>query len=100
LEFRAKCSQVVFSTDPLLVVGVGDIFAPSIGLQDNGHGAANTRVMKRLAAWMETHATEVAGLDTSRPLLPQFDRLTDDQIRAAFRSMDPWAQGSIPTRPP
>jgi hypothetical protein len=91
LEFRAKCSQVVFAPDPLLVVGIGDIFCPSIGLRDNGHGAANTRVMKGLAEWMKAHAKEIGRLDQSRPLLPQFDRLTDEQMRAAFRSMDPWA---------
>jgi len=30
-------------------------------------------------------------LDRSRPLLPKFDRLTDEQMREAFRSIDPWA---------
>jgi hypothetical protein len=92
LEFRAKCSQVAFAPDPLLVVGVGDIFSPNIGLHDNGHGAANTRVMRGLVEWMKTHTKEITDLDESRPLLPQFDRLSDEQMRAAFRSMDPWAK--------
>lgn len=92
LEFRAKCSEVVFAPDPLLLVGVGDVFCPNIGREDNSHGSANTRVMKLLLDWMQSHGAEVAGLDSSRPLLPQFDKLTDDQMRAAFRSFDPRAK--------
>ena len=38
-------------------------------------------------------ADEIAGLDPRRPLLPQFDLLTDEQIRTAFRSMDPLDTG-------
>jgi len=41
---------------------------------------------------MRTHASEIAGLDVSKPLLAQFDKLTDEQICAAFRSMDPLAR--------
>lgn len=92
LEFRAKCSEVVFAPDPLLVAGLGHIFCPNIGREDNSHGSANTHIMKLLVDWMQTHSAEVAGLDSSRPLLPQFDRLTDDQMRTAFRSIDPRAQ--------
>jgi hypothetical protein len=53
--------------------------------------------MRLLGTWMQAHSTEIAGLDSSRPLLPQFDRLTDEQMRAAFRSMDPRVQES-PTK--
>jgi hypothetical protein len=70
---------------------VGNIFSPNINPKGGGHGLANARIMKGLAAWMEAHAREIPGLDASRPLLPQFDRLTDEQMREAFRSMDPWA---------
>jgi hypothetical protein len=47
--------------------------------------------MKDLVAWMQAHAQKIPAIDTSRPLLPQFDRLTNEQIREAYRSMDPWA---------
>jgi len=40
---------------------------------------------------MRAHAREIRGLDPSRPLLPQAPLLSDDQIRAAFRSLDPFA---------
>jgi hypothetical protein len=33
---------------------------------------------------LEAHADGIKGLDRTRPLLPQFDLLTDQQIRAAF----------------
>ncbi len=52
---------------------------------------AKAHIMKRLLAWVQAHDPDIAGLDRSRPLPPQFDCLTDDQMRAAFRSMDPWA---------
>jgi hypothetical protein len=92
LEFRAKCSEVVFAPDPLLQMGVGNIFCANIGQPGSGHGLANARVMRGLLAWMQAHAREIPALDPSRPLLLQFDRLTDAQMRDAFRSMDPWAK--------
>ena len=48
--------------------------------------------MRGLVAWMREHGSDIGGLDLARPLLPQFDLLTDEQIRAAFRSMDPLAR--------
>jgi hypothetical protein len=92
LELRAKCSQVVFAPDPLLAVGVGNIFSANLNPKGSGHSLANARVMQGLVAWMEARQTEIHSLDPSRPLLPQFDLLTDEQIRSAFRSMDPWAE--------
>ena len=90
LQFRAKCSAVVFAPDPLLVLG--NIFNATIGQPGNPSGLANERIMKGLAAWMEARVAEIPTLDRSRPLLPQFDCLTDEQMREAFRSMDPWAK--------
>jgi hypothetical protein len=81
---------VAFSREPLLVFGA--IFDSNIGQAGDSHGMANERIMKGLVAWMQRHAAEIEGLDSARPLLPQFDRLTADQMRAAFRSMDPWAK--------
>ena len=90
LEFRAKLSEIAFAPEPLLATG--GIFAGNIGVQGDNHGMANERIMHGLVQWMESHKSEIAGLDVSQALLPQFDRLTDDQMRAAFRSMDPWAK--------
>lgn len=64
-------------------------FAPNIGQKGDPHGAANARLMRGIVLWMEKHAGEIEGLDRSRPLLPQFDLLSDEQMRALFRGMDP-----------
>lgn len=87
-EYRAKLSEVVFAPEPRL--GLGAIIDANIG-DSTPHGRANLRVMQGLVQWMEAHGAEIRGLDRSLPALPQLDKLTDDQLRAAFRSMDPRA---------
>jgi len=89
LEFRAKLSEVAFAPNPPLTLGTGTIFNDGIDGGSHPHSRANQRVMKGLLAWLQSHAAEIPALDRSQPLLPQFDRLTDDQMRAAIRSMDP-----------
>ena len=88
LEFRAKISQVIFSDWPRLTLS--SILNHNLG-DGTPHGDANARLMEGVVIWMEDHRNEIIGLDVDAPLLPQFDQLTDDQIRAAFRSQDPWA---------
>jgi hypothetical protein len=87
-EFYAKLSEAVFTTDPRLALG--GIFYANIG-DPTQHGQANRHIMKGVVRWMKKHRGEIRGLDPERPLLPQFDLLTDGQIREAFRSMDPLA---------
>lgn len=87
-EFRAKLSEIAFSGHPKLVFS--SIMHPNIG-DATPHGRANARIMTGLAAWIRVHATEIRGLDPSRPLLPQLPLLTEEQLRRAFRSMDPLA---------
>ena len=89
VEFRAKLSEVAFAPDPYLAFGA--IINRSIG-DGTSHGMANERIMKGIVAWIENHADAITHIDSSRPLLPQLDRLEPDQIRAIFRSMDPLAQ--------
>jgi hypothetical protein len=89
LEFRAKLSEVAFSEHARL--NFGSILNANMGDPTSPHGRANKRVAAGLLAWMEAHRNAIAGLDPARPLLPQFDRLTDNQMREAMRAMDPWA---------
>jgi hypothetical protein len=89
LEFRAKLSEVVFCEEPR--VAFGSIFNANMGDPSSPHGRANKRVAEGVVSWMDSHRAEIKGLDPARPLLPQFDKLTDDQMRAAMRAMDPWA---------
>jgi hypothetical protein len=91
LEYRAKLSEVAFAPEPFICMNA--IFSSNIGAKADAHGMANLRIMRGLVAWMQAHAAEIKGFDRTRPLLPQFDLLNEDQVRVAFRSMDPWAAG-------
>ncbi len=88
MEFRAKLSEVAFARYPRLAFG--SIFNGNMG-NGTSHGEANERVTAGLIAWMDAHQSQIAGLDGSAPLLPQFDKLTDAQMVAAVQSLDPWA---------
>ena len=61
---------------------------------DIHHGVVpdiDRRIGALLTAWMRAHAAATSGLDQGKPMLLQVDKLTDDQLREAFRSMDPLA---------
>ncbi len=88
-EFRAKLSEVAFSSAPSLAMA-GGILAKNIG-DRSAHGRANERIMKGIVRWMEEHSDTITGLDPNLPLLPQLDRLSAEQLKEAFRSMDPMA---------
>ena len=87
-EFRA---EVAFATLPFLALGA--IVNPNIG-DDTPHGRANAKIMEGLVDCMRDHADEIQALDSALPLLPQLDKLTDDQLRSAFASMDPLGSDS------
>ena len=84
-ELTAKLSEVAFAPRPRLALGA--IISPTIG-DRTPHGRANLEIMKGLVSWMGRHRNEIRGLDAERPLLPQLDLLSDEQLRQAFRSMD------------
>ena len=91
LEFRAKLSQLQFAPSPLhAIVDIAGSGNPEFG--DTPHGKANRRIAQALFDWMKTHAAQINGLDASRPLMLQLDKLTDDQVRAAARAVDPLAK--------
>jgi hypothetical protein len=89
-EFRAKLSQIVFTSNPKLAIAAGGILDPSIGANSQ-HGKANEHIMETIVQWMKKHTAEITGIDLSRPMLPQFDLLSDDQIKAIFIEADPMA---------
>jgi hypothetical protein len=86
LEFRAKLSEVAFARHPRLALG--GILSANAG-DSTPHGQANARVLCGVVDWMESRAGQIQGFDGSRPVLPQLILLTDDQLRDAFRSLDP-----------
>ena len=81
---------MAFAPDPRIAL-VGGILSANIG-DGSSHGQANQRIMKGIVAWMKEHASEIQGLDSTRPYLPQLDLLRDEQIRNVFRSLDSWAR--------
>jgi len=85
-EFLAKLSEVAFSSFPKLAIG-GGILSSNIG-DDSAHGKANERIMKGIVRWMDKNQESIEGLNSNLPLLPQMDLLSDEQLRATFRSMD------------
>ncbi len=88
LEFGAKLSQIAFALLPreqLL-----SVIDPVLG-DPTPHGQADLQIVKGLVGWMQKQAAEIKGLTPGHPLLPQLDLLTDDQIREAIRSLDPFA---------
>jgi hypothetical protein len=87
LEFRAKLSEVALGPAPRRAIGSIAADLPAT----TSHGAANRRIGAALTAWMKAHGSEIAGLDAARPMLLQVETMTDEQLRRAFRSMDPLA---------
>jgi predicted negative regulator of RcsB-dependent stress response len=89
LEYRAKLSEVAFAPAPRSAL-IGSIVGGMIGT-NTPHGIADKRALEGVTGWMRAHAADVAGLEIAKPLLPQLDKLTDAQLREAFRSIDPLA---------
>ncbi len=85
LEYRAKLSEIAFSSHPFLPLA--NMF--SYGVNDTPHGKANRKLIKGLIEWMGENKDQIAGLDSGRPLVLQLDLLTNDQLREAARSLDP-----------
>lgn len=90
LEFRAKLSEVVLGPAPRRAVESITATVPAT----SPHGQADRRIGQALAQWMRAHADEIAALDRAKPMLLQLDKLTDDQLRASFRSIDPLAKAA------
>jgi hypothetical protein len=88
LEFRAKLSQIIFADYPRL--GLASVAGGFIN--DSAHGVGNRRVLEGYRRWMRAHRREIAGFDRNQPTLSQLDKLTDEQIVAIARSLDPWAR--------
>jgi hypothetical protein len=85
-EFQAKVDEVSAARHPRLALTA--ILSPNIG-DSSPHGQANHRVMAGLNRWIRANGASIAGYDPAVPALLQLPKLTDDQLRAAFRSMRP-----------
>jgi hypothetical protein len=88
LEYRAKLSELALADYPRLALF--NINTQEIG-GDSAHGIANGLVLKAYVDWMRGHSAEIRGYDPRRPPLVQLDKLTDAQLRAVARGLDPIA---------
>lgn len=88
-EWRAKLSEVAFSSSPKLAL-TGSIIGGRLD-DSSGHGRANKRFRRLLVDWMQAHRREIAGLDDRVPLILQVNRLSDDQLVGLVRAADPLA---------
>ena len=82
-----EVSEFLKQATLFLAIG-GGILSRNIG-DGTSHGKANQRIMKGLVEWMTENRASIANLDPDIPLLPQLDLLTNDQLKQAFRSLDP-----------
>jgi hypothetical protein len=89
LEYWAKLSQIALADYPRL--GLASVAGQQLG--DTPHGIGNRRVLEAYRLWMRAHRGEITGFDASQPTLSQLDKLTDTQIVAVARSIDPLARG-------
>ena len=92
-EFRAKLSEIAFSKYPK------SAFGEWILRQEHPtHENASKRIITAVVGRMESNKEAIKGIDTSRPLLPQLDLLTDEQLVKAIRSFDPFntETGKVP----
>ncbi|MEA2465341.1 MAG: hypothetical protein QOJ98_3088 [Acidobacteriota bacterium] len=87
LEYRAKLSEIALAASPRSVLQ-NMLDHP---FDASPHGKATEQLSRELVAWMEKNRGAIAGLDKAGALLPQLDKLTDEQMRAAARSLDPFA---------
>ncbi|MDQ2768308.1 MAG: hypothetical protein M3Y30_14280, partial [Gemmatimonadota bacterium] len=89
LEYQAKLSQVAFG--PLPKLGLSGVLEPNTG-DATAHGTADARLLGELFDWMRHNGfSDGAG---ALPMPIQLPKMTDDQLRAAVRSLDPLARDS------
>jgi hypothetical protein len=86
LEYRAKLSELALADYPRLALL--NINEPTVG-GDTGHSIANARILRAFGGWIEANTARVRGFDPATPAMAQIDRLSDSQIRAVARSLDP-----------
>jgi hypothetical protein len=87
LEYRAKLSEIELATYPRMPLD--NILSADIG-DNTAHGIADARIMTGLTDWIVAHKSEVAGYDPNVPAAEQIDKLSDDQMRAIAKTMDPY----------
>ena len=89
LEYRAKLSEIALAPSPRQALQ--SVLHFDVG-GTTPHGKANEQLAKGLVQWMESHRDAIAGYDPTLAPLLQADKLTDAQIVAAVKGLDPMAK--------
>jgi hypothetical protein len=89
LEYQAKLSELAFA--PLPKLALAGILGANTG-DETPHGIADARLMREMLAWMRHHGFSEGANELPLPL--RIPTLTDAQIRAVSRSLDPLAADS------
>jgi len=90
-EFTANLSSIVFAPVPQMSLSRVFIYDPE-SKDPTGHGKADTKIVEGFLQWMTEHKNEIQGYDPARPLLSQADKLSNRQIVAICKGMDPLAK--------
>ena len=89
LEYQAKLSELALGDYPRMALHNMNRNVEGTGM----HDLAVAKLFDEYRKWMEAHTGEIMGYDPSIPVLAQFDKLSDDQIREIARSLDPLPNG-------
>ncbi|WP_028970367.1 hypothetical protein [Sphingomonas sp. URHD0057] len=89
LEYQAKLSELALTDYPRMALGNMDRSLEG----DGPHDVAGAKIFDQYRRWMEAHTDRILGYDAAVPVLAQFDKLSDDQIREIARSLDPLPNG-------
>ncbi|MCW5909695.1 MAG: hypothetical protein KIT62_01415 [Cyclobacteriaceae bacterium] len=91
LEYRAKLSEIYFAPNPFLALNA--VYSRNMN-DGTPHGQANYRIMRDILKWMEANKNKIQSYDETKPLLPQLDKLTEQQLKQAVNAVDPLAVSS------
>ena len=94
LEYHAKLSELGLTSYPRMALRNMNRSLEGEGPHDRG----GARLFDEYRKWMEANSSQIMGFDADVPVLAQFDKLTDGQIREIARSLDPLASatGGVP----
>ena len=90
-EFRAKCSEIIFSENPIFSLAFSSVYRKDLDSRSK-HSRGSRKAIENLAGWMESNANEIDGYKPERAALTQLDMLSNSQIRKAFLDMDPLSE--------
>ncbi len=87
-EFRAKCSEIIFSENPYFTLAFSPVYRKDLNSKSK-HSRGSRKAMENLSNWMDLNKNQINNSRTDQAALTQLDLLTDDQIISVFQSMDP-----------